>query len=111
VRHEPDGTWFGNFRLPPGLGGGWNDVRLRLADSDFGRTLRVAVDMPAAAPRRSAGGACDGNNFTVNTIAVGERGWVSPGCGACRECATRDNIRVLLDSTRLSIDFVGDEDF
>ena len=44
VRREPDGTWLGNFRLPPGLRSGWNDVRLRFANSDFGETLRVAVD-------------------------------------------------------------------
>jgi tRNA (mo5U34)-methyltransferase len=110
VRHEPDGTWFGNFRLPPGLGGGWNDVRLRLADSDFGRTLRVAVDMPLRPRGVVLVGACDGNNFTVNTIAVGERGWVSSWVRGLPENCDRDNIRVLLDSTRLSIDFVGDED-
>jgi tRNA (mo5U34)-methyltransferase len=40
VRHDPDGKWMANFRLPPGLGGGWNEVRLRFADSDFGHTMR-----------------------------------------------------------------------
>jgi tRNA (mo5U34)-methyltransferase len=110
VRHEPDGTWFGNFRLPPGLRSGWNGVRLRFADSDFGRTLRVAVDMPLRPRGVVLVGACDGNNFTVNTVTVGERGWVSSWVRGLPENCDRENIRVLLDSTRLSIDFVGDED-
>ena len=59
VRREPDGTWLGNFRLPPGLRPGWNDVRLRFADSDFGQTLRIAVDMPVQPGKVVLVGACD----------------------------------------------------
>jgi tRNA (mo5U34)-methyltransferase len=110
VRHEPDGTWFSNFRLPPGLRAGWNDVRLRFADSDFGRTLRVAVDMPLRSHGVVLVGACDGKSYQVNSIAVGERGWVSSWVQGLPENCDCDNIRVLLDSARLSIDFVGDED-
>ena len=110
VRHEPDGTWLGNFRLPPGLRAGWNDVRLRFADSDFGRTLRVAVDMPVQPGHVVLVGACDGNTFTVNTVTVGERGWISSWVQGLPENGDRDNIRVLLDHTRLAIEFVGDQD-
>jgi len=110
VRHEPDGTWLGNFRLPPGLKPGWNDVRLRFADSDFGQTLRVAVDMPLRTDRVTIVGACDGNTYTVNTVAVGDRGWVSAWVQGLPENCDRDNIRVLLDSTRLAIEYVGARD-
>jgi tRNA (mo5U34)-methyltransferase len=110
VRHEPDGAWLGNFRLPPGLKSGWNDVRLRFADSDFGRTLRVAVDMPLRPGRIVLVGACDGNSFTVNTITVRGRGWVSVWVQGLPENCGRDNIRVMLDSTRLAIEYVGDQD-
>lgn len=110
VRHEPDGTWLGNFRVPPGLRNGWNDVRLRLADSDFGQILRVAVDMPLKPGRVVLAGACDGNNFTVNTVTVGERGWISAWVRGLPENCDRDNVRVMLDSTRLPIEFVGDQD-
>jgi len=110
IRHEPDGTWLGNFRLPPGLNSGWNDVRLRFADSDFGQTLRIAVDMPLRPGRVVLVGACDGNTFTVNTVTVRERGWVSAWVQGLPENCDRDNIRVLLDSTRLAIEYVGGQD-
>jgi tRNA (mo5U34)-methyltransferase len=110
VRHDPDGKWMANFRLPPGLGGGWNEVRLRFADSDFGHTMRVAVDMPLRADRVVLVGACDGANWKVEAIAVGDRGYLSSWVQGLPENCDRDNIRVLLDSTRLAIDYVGDED-
>ncbi|HEX3748096.1 MAG TPA: DUF1698 domain-containing protein [Bryobacteraceae bacterium] len=110
VRHEPDGAWLGNFRLPPGLQSGWNEVRLRLAGSDFGPPLRVAVDMPLHADRIVLAGACDGNTFTPNRVAVGDRGWVSAWVQGLPENCDRDNIRMSLDSTRLAIEFVGEPD-
>ena len=110
VRSEPDGTWLGNFRLPPGLPPGWNDVRLRFADSDFGQTLRIAVDMPLQPGKVVLVGACDGNTFTVNTVAVEKRGWISSWVQGLPENCDRDNIRVMLDSTRLVIEYVGQQD-
>ena len=110
ARHEPDGAWLANFRLPPGLRGGWNDVRLRFADSDFGQTLRIAVDMPLRPEPVVLVGACDGNNWKVELIAVGDRGYVSSWVRGLPENCDRENIRVLLDATRLSIDYVGDRD-
>ena len=110
VRHEPDGTWLGNFRLPPGLAAGWHDARLRFADSDFGQPFRIAVDLPARAERVVLVGACDGNTWKVDAIVVGERGYVSSWVQGLPENCDRDNIRVVLDDTRLAIDFVGEQD-
>jgi tRNA (mo5U34)-methyltransferase len=110
VRHEPDGRWLANFRFPPGLGRGWNPVRLRFAASDFGRTLRIAVDMPVAAGPLVLVGACDAFTFQVARIAVGERGYVSAWVQGLPENCDCDNVRVFLGSARLSVDFVGEED-
>ena len=110
VRHEPDGAWLANFRMPPGLPKGWSDVRLRLADSDFGRTLRVAVDMPVQSGPVVLVGACDAKNFQVNAVTVGERGWISSWVQGLPENCDRDNVRVLLDDTRLVTEYVGDQD-
>ena len=110
VRHDPDGKWMANFRLPPGLPSGWNDVRLRFADSDFGRTVRIAVDMPLLPGRTVLVGACDARTFTVNTVTVGDRGWVSAWVRGLPENCDRENVHVRLDSTRLAIEYVGEED-
>ena len=110
ARSEPDGSWLGNFRLPPGLKPGWNDVRLRFADSDFGQTLRIAVDMPAMPGSVILVGACDAGTFQVNTIAVGESGHVSAWVQGLPENSDRENVRVLLDARRLTVDYVGDQD-
>jgi tRNA (mo5U34)-methyltransferase len=110
TRTEPDGSWLGNFRLPPGLPSGWQNVRLRFADSDFGQTLRIAVDMPVAPGRVVLVGACDASNFQVNTISVGAVGHVSAWVQGLPENCDRDNLRVLLDSRRLVVDYVGDQD-
>jgi tRNA (mo5U34)-methyltransferase len=107
VRHEPDGRWMANFRFPPGLPQGWSEVRLRLADSDFGRSLRIAVDMPLRLDRVVLVGACDATTFKINTIA---HGWVSAWARGLPENCDRDNVRALLDSRRMAVDYVGDED-
>ena len=108
TRTEPDGSWLGNFRLPPGLKPGWNDVRLRFADSDFGQTLRIAVDMPVVPGKVILVGACDAATFQVNTI--GESGHVSAWVQGLPENSDRENVRVFLDVRRLMVDYVGDQD-
>ena len=74
------------------------------------QTLRIAVDMPLRPEPVVLVGACDGNNWKVESIAVGDRGYVSSWVRGLPENCDRENIRVLLDATRLSIDYVGDQD-
>jgi hypothetical protein len=109
VRHLPDGRWVANFRFPLGLGSGWNDVRLRFAASDFGRTLRIAVDMPVHAGPIVLVGACDAFTFQAQ-IAVAENGYISCWVQGLPENCDCDNVRVFLGSTRLSTDYVGERD-
>jgi tRNA (mo5U34)-methyltransferase len=110
VRHDPDGKWMANFRLPPGLESGWHGVRLRFADSGFGQTLRIAVDMPLRGANVVLVGACDAKAFTENIVTVRERGWVSAWVQGLPENCDRDNVRVFLDSTRLAVEYVSGQD-
>jgi len=107
VGRQPDGRWMANFRLPPGLPSGWNEVRLRFADSGFSPSLRIAVDMPLRPGRVVLVGACDSVTFRANTI---ERGWVSAWVRGLPENCDRANVHVSIDSTRLVVDYVGSED-
>jgi tRNA (mo5U34)-methyltransferase len=110
VRHEPNGKWMANFRMPPGLPAGWSDVRLRFADSDFGETQRIAVDMPVQAGTIVLVSVLDGATFLGNAITVGECGWIAAWVRGLPENCDRDNVAVFLGSTRLVTDYVGGED-
>ena len=97
-----------NFRLPPGLGSGWHDVRLRFAGSGFGRSFRIAVDMPAATGSIEVKGACDARTFTPGEVAAGS--FVSIWISGLPENADRANTRVRLGETALHVEYVGDTD-
>lgn len=108
IRLEPDGRWLANFRLPPGLAPGWHDVRLRLGTSSFGRSFRIAVDLPANADSVAIQGACDGRTWTRGETAAGS--FLSSWIAGLPENADRANTRVRLNDTCLAVDFVGEPD-
>jgi uncharacterized protein (TIGR03437 family) len=108
VRREPDGRLLGNFRLPPGLAPGWHEARLRLAGSDFGRSFRVAVDVPARTESVAVQGACDGRTWTRGETAAGS--FVSVWTAGLPENADRANTVVRLGGRRLAVDYVGEID-
>jgi tRNA (mo5U34)-methyltransferase len=108
VSDEGDGTWLANFRVPPGLDAGWQPVRLRFADTGFGQTLRIAVDMPLKVERLVLEGACDSATWNEKEITVRERGFISLWVNGLPENADRANICVRLGDARLVIEFVGD---
>jgi tRNA (mo5U34)-methyltransferase len=108
VRPEPDGSWLANFRLPPGLDPGWHDVRLRLASSTFGRSFRIAVDMPLSPGGLEIKGACDGHSWIPGETTPGS--FVSCWIAGLPENADRANTRIQLGDTRLSVNYVGASD-
>ena len=110
VRDEEDGTWLANFRLPPGLDAGWNAVRLRFPDTGFGRTLRIAVDMPLKTDRLLLKGACDGITWSGEEITIRERGFISLWVNGLPENADRSNICVRLGDARLGLEYIGEPD-
>jgi tRNA (mo5U34)-methyltransferase len=108
VRPESDGSWLANFRLPPGLSPGWHGVRLRLASSGFGRSFRIAVDLPPTVDSLLINGAADGSAWTRGETKAGS--FISIWVGGLPENADRANTRVHLGDTRLPVDYVGDAD-
>jgi tRNA (mo5U34)-methyltransferase len=108
VRPEPDGSWLANFRVPPGLPPGWHEVRLRLATSGFGRSFRIAVDLPAKADAIAVQGACDGRTWTRGETSPGS--FVSVWTAGLPDNADRANTAVYLGETALAVDYVGAPD-
>jgi tRNA (mo5U34)-methyltransferase len=107
---KPEGvnTWVANFRLPPGLAKGWKTVRLRFADSGFGKTLRIAIDMPVRSEEMELKAVCDGKTWTPAEVTVAERGYLACWVRGLPENADRHNVRVWLEERRLMVDWVGE---
>lgn len=111
VRHEPDGSWLANFRLPPGLDPGWHEVRLRYADSTWSQPLRVAVDMPLASTGLALDGVTDGVTWERNAVQTGAAAaFLSCWLRGLPENCDRANIRVTLGGVRLPVVWVGQTD-
>jgi len=105
ITHQADGVWVAAFRLPPGLDPGWHRVRLRLADSGFGREFRIAVDMPVKVERLAVRDVCDGITWARGEVPAG-------GCLSCwvhglPENCDASNFRLLLDASPLHISWIG----
>jgi tRNA (mo5U34)-methyltransferase len=111
VRPDQSGSWIANFRLPPGLGSGWNEVRLRFADSPFGATtLRLAVDHPLCVERLVLNGASDGTTWKPHEVKVADGGFISCWVTGLPENCDRANISVYLGKTRLHVPFISEPD-
>jgi tRNA (mo5U34)-methyltransferase len=110
VRHEPDGRWLANFRLPPGLTPGWHAVRVRFADSGFSNELPVVVDVTPRAERLEMKNAFDGRTWAPDQVSLDGGGYVSCWVQGLPENADRANTAMLLDGTRTRTDFVGEPD-
>ncbi len=106
-----EGTrWTANFRLPPGLEPGWKDVRLRLADTPFSNSLRVAVDIPMQAGCLSFRAVRDGVTWEAGAVSAGSGGRLSVWVAGLGETSDRNNVRLWLGQVRLGVDYVGEPD-
>lgn len=95
--------WQANFKLPPGLAPGWQEVRLRTARSAFSNAARIAVDMPLEAGPFTIQGACDGRTWRPGEVTAGEGAILSLWLAGLPENADRGNVRVFLSTRRLPI--------
>jgi tRNA (mo5U34)-methyltransferase len=105
VRPEAAGGWMANFRVPPGLDAGWHEVRLRLATSGFGKSYRIAVDLPLKVSDLAVKGACDGETWRAGEVRAGS--FVSCWVAGLPENADRANTKVELNGRALRVEFVG----
>jgi tRNA (mo5U34)-methyltransferase len=106
VRRRDDGAWHANFRVPPGTPQGWNDVRLRLKNSRFGRITRIAYDLPLHVERLHIRGVCDGVTWRPNEIGETLACWVE----GLPENADIGNVRLWIGDRRLRITWIAEYD-
>jgi tRNA (mo5U34)-methyltransferase len=105
VRRAAPSRWQANFRLPPGLQPGWKLVRLRFADTPFGNSLRIAVDLPLEAGELALRDVCDGQSWVRGEVTAG--GVLSFWVAGLGENCDRNNIHVYLGEVRLPVDHAG----
>ena len=111
VKRDEDGAWMANFRLPPGLAGGWSTVRLRFADSAFGNTtLRIAVDQSLHVEGLILKGLYDGVTWKPGEVKMSDGGFISCWVTGLPENCDLANICVYLGETRLHVEYVGQPD-
>jgi tRNA (mo5U34)-methyltransferase len=101
-----EGGWQANFRLPPGTPQGWNQVRLRLKNSRFGNTLRIAVDVPVKTESIRVTGVRDAATWAKDATSGKLSCWVE----GLPENADRHNVRLWLGEHRLRVLWVGEGD-
>jgi tRNA (mo5U34)-methyltransferase len=107
VKQQGD-TWLANFRLAPGLSAGWHDVRLRFANSAFGRAQRIAVDMPVAASALSIREVADGSTWQPNQLDIKAGSHLACWVLGLPENADRANLRAWLNDVRLTVEHIGE---
>jgi tRNA (mo5U34)-methyltransferase len=104
------GSWTANFRLPPGLTPGWKPVRLRFANSYFGITHRIAVDMPLNVRHIVCKGARDLATWNSDEVTVTDSGSLICWVGGLPENSDWSNTRVFLGKTKLRITWMAAPD-
>ena len=105
LRDEGGGAWRGTFRIPPGNDAGWNEVRLRFAQSRFGAPRRIAIDMPLQVESIAVKEVLDGRTWTPGRIQSGHATcWVR---GLPENCDCH-NVHVLLGDARMAVTFIGE---
>jgi SAM-dependent methyltransferase len=114
--------WHAIVKLPPGIGSGWQGVRLRVRDSAHSNTARIGVEVGELEQRQPIPGAPPGRDFRIEIVADGktwERNqiWRRPGGGALsvwvRGLSTpcdRSQVWVCLGGATLPSVFVSEPD-
>jgi tRNA (mo5U34)-methyltransferase len=113
-------VWHVNCKLPPGLAPGWHAATLRTADSPWGNSVRVGVDLSLDERRRHPAHP-EPANISIAIVTDGktwERNLVHKGTGSCVSLwvaglppdAARDAITVSLDADDLPAVFVSQPD-
>lgn len=105
-----DGRWQAEFKLPPGLASGWQELRVRIEDSQPSNALRIAIDVPFAPGAIRMTGVCDGVTWAPNKIDLQKGEALSLWIGGLPENADRDNVRVYLSGMRLDMIYIGQPD-
>jgi hypothetical protein len=100
------GHWQASFKLPPGLGSGWHDVRIRVRDSDWSRGKRIALDLPLEASLLRITGIADGQTWRPNEIDLQKGDALAIWLLDLPPNADRGNVKIALQGRNLNVVYV-----
>jgi len=100
-------VWQTNFKLPPGLEPGWQEVRIRAGESPWSEGFSIALDLPIHVHRLAIEGACDGKTWKPFEIALQDSAILTLWVGGVPENAGYGEISVLVGEHLLAADYVS----
>ncbi len=106
--HPEDGGYYAKFTLPAGAKQGWNDVRLRLANSRFSAAQRIAIDMPPVVERIVIAGVRDSIDWEPDRVNSTDGGHLSCWVEGLPENVDRGNLKLWLGGERMAILWIGE---
>ncbi len=118
VHPSSDEGWLVNCKLPPGLDPGWHNARLRVRDSAFSNTVRLAVDLPVE-QRRAPGplaegvrirSVTDGRTFAEWRVRAGDDACMSMWAAGLPDSVAAGRVSLRLDGTDLPATWVSAPD-
>jgi len=101
--------WQANFKLPPGLHAGWQEVRIRIRGSRPGSAQRIAVDLPLPDSPIRLKSVCDGKTWVPGHLDLSQGRVISLWIEGLPENADVNNVRVLLDGRPLLVTYLEAE--
>jgi tRNA (mo5U34)-methyltransferase len=101
---EP-GRWRMNFKLPAGLAPGWHDVRIRVRDSGWSNTARIAVDLPLATGGIRTIAVCDSHTWAQGVIES-PPGEISAWISGLPDNADLQNVKAYAGGMRHEVTYV-----
>lgn len=105
VGPRENGRWLINFKLPLGLSPGWHDVRIRVRDSHWSNSVRIAVDLPMETEQVSVYSVCDSHTWAQGVIDL-PPGEISAWIGGLPDHADVHNVKAYAAGQRHEITYV-----
>jgi tRNA (mo5U34)-methyltransferase len=103
-----DNRWQINVKLPPGLPAGWQQMRIRTANSLFSNPIPIAIDVPVSTESLHVKSAYDSVDWKMGRVEM-KNGRVTLWVSGLPSNADLNNVRVDLGPARLTLDYLQAE--
>ncbi len=100
-------AWQATFKIPPGLTADWNDVRVRLTQSEWSNPSRIALDLPLQVGSLTITGAADGKTWTPLRVQTGPEAILSLWVEGLPENRDFANVQVRLGEHLLEAESIA----